>query len=125
MLPQIVRGRAESLDEVLELSAAIFIVPEHVETCETRTQQNVAAGISEFRSSPYRFREIRTARMRHSEGRAVKGEFRTRLANQHRMLHVRRDAMHEAREIAAFRFSAGNQNDRRVETRECSLDRMK
>src|SRR5262245_1898994 len=86
MLPEIARVRTEVLHEGLKLFAAIFVVSEHVETCEARTQQNVIAGISEFRRAAHRLAEIRTARVCHAEGRAVKCELGTCLADQDHVL---------------------------------------
>ena len=72
MLPQIGGGRAvltnDGTDERLELVAAIFVVPEHIETCESRTQQNVIARFREFRRPSHGFGEVRTTGVGDTEG---------------------------------------------------------
>src|SRR5687768_5392355 len=124
MLPQTGSGRTEVLDEQLELIATIFVVPEHVETCETRTEQNVLACISEFRSSSNRFRKISATRVSDTKRRAMQRKLSRRFANQDGMFHPRRDPVHKSGEVAALGLPSRNQNNRSIETRHCSLDGM-
>jgi len=52
--------RPSRMNEKFELIATIFVVPKHVETCETRTEQNVFARLDEFGRTADGLRKIRT-----------------------------------------------------------------
>src|SRR5207244_3562434 len=94
-----------SLHESFELSAAIFVVPEHVETCETGAQQNVFAGTGQLSRAAHRLRQAGATRMGHAEGGAVERQLGARLADQHDMFYLPRDAVREAREIYTTCFT--------------------
>src|SRR5438309_2216341 len=55
----------------------------------------------------------------------MKCEIAAGLADQNRVLHPRRDPVHEAGEIAALRFAAGDEHDRRSEAGQRRLDGVK
>src|SRR5262245_16587628 len=113
------------MHEGLELVAAIFVVSEHVETCEARTQQNVLAGRGEFRRTTNGLGKRRATRVGSTKGREMKRQLRTGFADQHDVLHPWGDPMGETGEIAALGFAAGNEDNGGIEAREGRLDRVK
>src|SRR4051812_46778712 len=125
MLPQTGRRCGEVFRERLELIPTIFVVLEHVETCESRAEQNLVATISEFRGATDSFGQRGAARMGQAKCRAMKRQLPARLANQDEMFHAWRDSVHKSREVPALRFATGDQDHRRAEPGQSRFDRVK
>ena len=76
-------GAAEFAHELLEPVAAIRVAAKLIEAGEARAQQNLVAGIRQFRRAAHRLGEARTARVRDTKSGAMKRQLGARLADQH------------------------------------------
>src|SRR5687767_10879003 len=121
MLPKTGCG-PEFAHELLELLSAIGVTTEHIETGEPRTEQHVVAVLREFRSAPYGFGERCATGVSDAKGGKMKGELCAGLSDQYGVFHVRRNAMSEAGDVPALRFSSRDQDHRIREARQCRFD---
>src|SRR6185295_163340 len=120
-LSQIRRG-PELARKALELVAAVLVIAELVEAREAGTQQHLVTGHRQLGRATHRLVERGAQRVGDAKRGAVKRELGARLADEHGVLHLGRDAVHEAREVAALALAAGDQDHGPGKTGQRRLD---